>query len=208
MDVFILFSNYLRQDLRAAGMPEGWLAGRMNVDSKLCDPEIPIEKRWEMFAPYWDRVRHGSYARTALIAAKQLYGADDINESNYKALSEQISADNRPGLYRRILREKCNIRVALNEALRLYPGTALVDYDPDLLRSLLWTAAYADVRSRQFVEGPCPTSRRRGEHARRLPGNDQDRPGGGKAGKVLSGSRSGGHPKLWTEALLLLCSTG
>jgi len=138
VDVFTLFSHYTGVDLQAAGMPrEYW--------DKIHDPAIPIEKRWEMFAPYFRHIRYGSYARPALIAAKEFYGFDDINEGNYKALSDLISGGNTPGIYRRVLREKCKIRVALT----LFDRT---DYDLDLLKPLMWIDGYAGVRSKKFVE--------------------------------------------------------
>jgi len=91
VDVFTLFSHYTRVDLLAAGMPpEYW--------ERIHDPTMPIDNRWEMFAPYLESIRYGSYARPAFIAAKEFYGFDDIDERNYKDLSERISAANTPGI--------------------------------------------------------------------------------------------------------------
>jgi len=138
VDVFTLFSQYTRVDLWAAGMPkEYW--------DKIHDPNIPIEKRWEMFSPHLKNIKYGSYARPAFIAAQEFYGHEDINESNYRSLSEQISAGNTPGIYRRILRDKCKIRVALTQADR-------TDYDLDLLVPLMPLNTYAAIRSRKDIE--------------------------------------------------------
>lgn len=134
VDVFTLFGQYTRIDLWASGMPkEYW--------DKIHDPAIPIEKRWNMFAPYLKYIRYGAHARPAFIAAKEFYGFDDINERNHKELSERISAENTPGIYHRILRDKCKIRVALTQYNR-------TDYDLDLLVPLMPLDTYAAVRSK------------------------------------------------------------
>ncbi len=138
VDVFTLFSHYTRVDLLASGMPQEYW-------DKIHDPTVPIEKRWEMFAPHLKNIRYGSYARPAFIAAKEFYGFDDINERNYIALSERISAGNTPGIYHRVLREKCRIRVALTQANR-------TDYDLNLLVPLMPLDTYAAVRSKKSIE--------------------------------------------------------
>ena len=138
VDVFTLFSNYTRVDLWTSGMPkEYW--------DTIQDSAIPIDKRWEMFAPYLKNIRYGSYARPAFIVAKEFYGFNYINERNYKALSERISTDNTSGIYHRILRERCKIRVALTQANR-------TDYDLDLLVPLMPIDTYAAVRSKKAIE--------------------------------------------------------
>jgi predicted TIM-barrel fold metal-dependent hydrolase len=145
VDVFSLFSYYTDMDLIASGMPRECL-------DLMRDPTVPLESRWEMVAPYWESVRHGGYARAGLIAAKDLYGFDGINETNYCALSERISAENKPGIYHRILRDRCRIRVALTESVRIYPQVTLDDFDLDLLVPIMHLTLYADVQSREAVE--------------------------------------------------------
>jgi len=81
VDVFTLFSMYTHRDLLLAGMSE--------TDYKsLFDRNIPLERRWMIFSPYWQEIRWGSYARSALLAAEKFYGIDDINTSTYKQLSK------------------------------------------------------------------------------------------------------------------------
>ncbi len=149
-DVFTLFSHYTRVDLWAAGMPRSrdslWgPGGPGDYWDMIHNPSIPLEKRWELFAPYLKRIRYGSYARPAFIAAREIYGFNDVNEENYKMVSERIAAENRPGIYRRILREKCRIRVALTQQNR-------TDYDLDLLIPLMPIDVYASVASWRTVE--------------------------------------------------------
>ena len=110
-DIFTLFSNYTRCDLFCAGMDEKEYESLFNYD-------VPLEQRWKKVEPYWQAIRYGSYARAALLAAKLVYGFDDINEQTYQPLSEKIAAENTPGIYKRILCDRCRIRVALTQCDR------------------------------------------------------------------------------------------
>ncbi|MFH1615720.1 MAG: hypothetical protein ABIG61_11640 [Planctomycetota bacterium] len=120
-DVFTLFSHYTRHDLLSAGMDfDEWrgdepFAGNRPLYQSLFDYNISLEKRWESFKPYWERIRYGSYARAALLTAKMVYGFDDINDQTYKPLSEAIAAENTPGIYKRMLSDRCNIKAALTQ---------------------------------------------------------------------------------------------
>jgi len=120
-DVFTLFSQYVKYDLFSAGMDaSAWqgqvpYAGARPLYESLFDYDIPLAKRWQRFKPYWQVVRHGSYASAALLTAKMVYGFDDINDTTYKPLSEAISAENTPGIYKRMLCDRCNIKVVLNQ---------------------------------------------------------------------------------------------
>jgi len=120
-DVFTLFSHYTQNDLLSAGMDRAGYDGVLPRADKLpeyeslFDHSIPLEHRWRTFEPYWRRIRFGSYARAAILTAKQVYAVDDINERTYQILSERIDAENTPGVYRRILCDRCRIAVALTQ---------------------------------------------------------------------------------------------
>lgn len=119
VDVFTLFSHYTRGDLGVAGMSEEDYQALFNQD-------IPLERRWELFAPYWREIRWGSYARAALLAAQQFYGFDDINDETYEPLSQKMKEANKPGLYERVLRDTCKIRTALTQCGSTDLGTPLL----------------------------------------------------------------------------------
>jgi len=119
VDVFTLFSHYTHGDLNVAGMPE--------CDYQaLFDRRIPLETRWALFAPYWEQIRWGSYARAALLAAQRFYDIGDIGDQTYAALSEAIQHNNSPGLYDRVLDDACNIRTCLTQCARTDLGTPLL----------------------------------------------------------------------------------
>ena len=135
-DVFTLFSHYTRHDLFSAGLDRQayqdariWGVSRPEYDS-LFDPEVPLGTRWQTLKPYWEAIRYGSYARAALLTAKLVYGIDDINDQTYQLLSERIAAENTPGIYRRMLCDRCRIRVALTQCGRTDVGEPLVPLMP------------------------------------------------------------------------------
>lgn len=137
VDALTLFAHYTRTDLVTAGMkPEDY--------ERVIDSQGNLDERWKIFKPYLEHIRYGSYAKPAFIAAKEFYGFDDINDSNYREISERMQAQNTPGIYHRILRDRCKIRVALTQAGR-------TDYDDDLLVPLMPMDAYISVRSQEDV---------------------------------------------------------
>lgn len=119
VDVFTLFSHYTRGDLAVAGMSDADYQALFNQD-------IPLERRWAIFQPYWEQVRWGSYARAALLAAEKFYGFATIDDQTYQPLSAALREANRPGLYERVLREACHIRTALTQCGSTDLGTPLL----------------------------------------------------------------------------------
>lgn len=139
VDVFTLFSHYTRGDLFLAGMsPEEYRS--------LFDRTLPLERRWRVFQPYWDRIRWTSFARAARLAAAKFYGVDDISGGTAQALSDAMRKANTPGIYERVLGEACNIRAALTvrestDAMdlgtpRLRPVASIGQFLPDSPESL------------------------------------------------------------------------
>jgi uncharacterized protein len=119
VDVFTLFSHYTEFDLRNAGM--------VNAEYKiLFDQRIPLDQRWKMFKPYWEQIRWSSYARAILLGVKKFYGFDDINDKTYQPLSKKMKEGNTPGIYERVLKDTCKIRVALTQCSLTDLGTPLL----------------------------------------------------------------------------------
>ncbi len=117
LDVFSLFSHYTKGDLFRAGMSEEQYQLLFNYDTAL-------EERWKIFSPFWDKIRYTCYSRSVLYTVKKFYNYDDINEGNYQDLSAGIAERNKPGIYRKVLRDACHIKVALTQCAR-------TDVDPD-----------------------------------------------------------------------------
>ncbi len=150
-DVFTLVGHYTRHDLFSAGMD--WDTAKdlepfsqdRPVYQSLFDYEIPLEKRWKTLKPYWEAIRYGSYAKSALLTAKMVYGFDDINDETYQPLSEAIAAENTPGIYKRILCDKCNIRASMTQCQRTDVDYPLVPVMPGM--------KLMPIRQREQIEG-------------------------------------------------------
>jgi len=65
--------------------------------------------------------------RNATGHAREVLGFDDLTEKNYKEVSEQIQEWNKPGIYKRILTEMCNIESVVGLGVRRVPRTHLPD---------------------------------------------------------------------------------
>jgi hypothetical protein len=142
MDVLDLFIHYTRTDFLCAGMSEDeW--------KRMHNKEVPLDERWKILSKYLKYIRYGSYARPAFIYADHL-GYDDITEDNYQEISKILSSDNKPGIYRKIMVDMCNIRVALTQANR-------TDYDLDFMVPLMPLDTYANVRKWASRWPPAPT---------------------------------------------------
>ena len=128
-DVFTrIYCHYSITSTETAGMPayDGVYPREM-----LHDTSIPLQERWRRFRPYLDAIRETGYARAAQITARDLYGIEDINDDTYEELSRRLQADNTPGIYDRVFRDKCKIECVLNQG-------PWVGQDGDLAREVSW----------------------------------------------------------------------
>ncbi len=138
VDALILFAHYTRTDLITSGMRDKDYQSAMDTSG-------PLDKRWKAFKPYLAHIRFGSYARPAFIAAQEIYGFEDINDETYRPLSEAMQAYNKPGLYNRILRDRCKIRLGLTQCGKTDLGT-------DLLAPVMWMSTYVGITKVRDLE--------------------------------------------------------
>jgi len=108
VDFSWLFSHYCTLDLLSAGMPQA------DYDAFFA-PDTPLERKWELFAPYWPRIEDCGYSRTVKLVMEHDYGIEELNARTYQTLTERMIARRRPGYYETQLNES-KIRVALNNA--------------------------------------------------------------------------------------------
>ncbi len=138
VDATLLFSHYCRSDLLAAGMPP-------HDFDRMCDYSLPADVRWGLLAPWLPHVKLGSYARAGLIAARELFGFDDVNDANHAEVTARLREHNTPGLYRRVVHDRCNIRLALTQCGHTAVGG-------DLLVPLMWLHDVTDVSTWDDVQ--------------------------------------------------------
>ncbi|GJM30688.1 MAG: hypothetical protein DHS20C17_33230 [Cyclobacteriaceae bacterium] len=119
-DFFHLFKDYIRNDLLSSGMGK-------DIEQYILNAENPLDSRWTKFAPYWQKTRNTTYARNIMLAAKDLFEVEDINENTYRLLNQKMLESNKPGWYNYVLKEKAGIEVALLDPLAYgYPQDSTI----------------------------------------------------------------------------------
>lgn len=139
-DICFLFSHYTAVDLVSAGCRPWNISSqqRKRLINFLQDTSIPLEERWKVIEPYIKYIKYGTYFRPIKIALKEIYGFDTVDSSNYKEISEAMKKMNKPGIYDRILRDKCHAEHVLPQAGR-------TDYEKEYMRPLMWINTLADL---------------------------------------------------------------
>jgi hypothetical protein len=132
------FSHYASSDLRSAGMPEEDLV-------KIRDSSVPLDKRWEFFEPWWEKIRNTGYARVLEIAARDLYGVEGISADTYGQLSENMKMKNKEWLYHWVLKDRSGIDVSIND-------TDVVDVDRTFFAPVKRFGDFLNVRDRTALE--------------------------------------------------------
>ncbi len=127
----MFFSHYCQSDLLASGMPPREVAAFLS-------DKTALDEKWRLFEPYYPRIQDGSYCRAAHLAMKKFYGMSGLRSlADAEALTAKIRKANKPGLYRKVLKNACRIRVAMNYG-------SLSD-DPQFFAPVLFVNHYAEV---------------------------------------------------------------
>ena len=146
VDVLTLLHLYEYVDMTSAGYKprpgESVFAGNLCLDTS-----VPLEKRWQTFRPHLQQIKYGSYYRPLKIALSDLYGIDDLNDKTYLEATEKIRQNNTKGLYRRILRDTCNIRCCLVQNGRIQNQDP-----PELLKPLFAEVNTYELNNASFIE--------------------------------------------------------
>ena len=99
--------GYIWHDLESAGLsPEFKATMRDGGDRQ-------VETWWPVIKPYWEHVKYTSYARALRITVRDLFGLSDINDATIGEFTDRVKADNTPGLYGRILQNRCHIHTSI-----------------------------------------------------------------------------------------------
>lgn len=102
LDFACLFRAYLLADLVSAGM------SRSDAEEMTAD-NLDQDEKWLRVAPFWDRARHGGYGRAIALTIREVYGIPDLNRDTYRDVTAAMRAQNRPGVHRRLIREKAGV---------------------------------------------------------------------------------------------------
>jgi len=98
--------HYLSSDLVSAGMPK-------DVLYRIRNASLPLNERWRLLAPFWEKIQNTGYARALNLAVKGLYNIDGLNERTCRDLEVKMRSANKPGLYRWVLKEKAGVDLSI-----------------------------------------------------------------------------------------------
>ncbi|WP_407114639.1 amidohydrolase family protein [Bradyrhizobium sp. LMG 9283] len=147
-----LLSYYVANDLGVAGMPAADL-------QRLFEPDLSSEAKYQLLAPYWDRIRHTGYAQAVRHTLRGLYSEDDLTAESLPRIAEKYRETVRPGFYANILRlaniESCHV----NSLQRIFLETeqpALLAQDLSILE--FCRCSIADLARVEGETGKQPTT--------------------------------------------------
>jgi len=134
------YLHYTSSDLISAGMS-------MEDLIYIKDTKIPLDDRWAVFEPWWEKIKNTGYSRCMEIAARDLYGVNGINSETYKQLSRKMMDRNKEGLYKWVLKEKARVDICILDTL-----THDYQVDSDLFVPVLRVSEYASPMNKKDLE--------------------------------------------------------
>lgn len=106
-DFSCLFTNYQMEDLISSGVTTD------QIYNTFKRKDASLDEKWSAIKIHWPDTRNTGYGRSVLIAAKDLYGIDDLNENTYRELSKRIGDFHKQGYYEEVLKKKAKIDACL-----------------------------------------------------------------------------------------------
>ncbi len=136
VDFATLFSHYCRSDLVAAGMADAEY-------DRFVAPGLSPSEKWELFSPYYELIISGGYCRAAHLSMERFYGMSRLTSAaDAEALSERIREANKPGLYRRVLKDACRVSTAMN-----FVDFASKEVDREFFTLVLFVTPFTEAAS-------------------------------------------------------------
>ena len=98
-----LFHHYITHDLHVAGLaPDDF---KRLFPRQAAAPVGPLEERWKILQPVWERCQFTGNGEAVRYAAKTVYGLDEITLDGLRRAEKKLKEFQRPGERLRILRD-------------------------------------------------------------------------------------------------------
>ena len=114
-------------------------------NQRFVNSTTPLDEKWRLFEPYYARIQDGSYCRAAQLAMARFYEMERLTSlEDAIAVTERVQAANQPGLYRRVLKDACHIRLSMN-----YGD---IDDDPAFFAPVIFASSFSVVTRARIRE--------------------------------------------------------
>jgi len=133
-DWTLIMNHYLDSDMLSAGMSKEDYARFFEYGPS------PLEK-WKILEPWWLFIRNTGYGKAVEITIRELYGIPELSSATVNELQQKFESMVKPGFYKYILKEKCNIQ------------SCQVNHWP-LLKSRMPDFLMSDLDVSQMIEWP------------------------------------------------------
>lgn len=106
VDFSRFFVHYASVDVVSAGLPNSDLG-------KIRSSNTPLDEKWQLFEPYWEKARNTAYCKAVDTAIQDLFDLPGLSRDTYKPLAEKMREMRKPGYYRLVLKEKAKIDLSI-----------------------------------------------------------------------------------------------
>ena len=127
--------QYNLDDLMSSGMEVPDVDGF----SQSCGETLAIdgqpltpEQKWKHIKPHWENAKFTGYSRAVRHSLMMLFGIDDLTDTSYRKVTEQLRAIMKPGIYRKILSGICGFETSINDVDTMVKPGAFERMDRDL----------------------------------------------------------------------------
>ena len=106
VDFSRFFACYASVDMISAGMPQSEM-------DEMRKAETPLDKKWALIEPYWDRARNTTYCKAVDEAIRDLFDLPGLSKDTYKPLAKRMRKMRKPGYYRQLLKDRARIEISV-----------------------------------------------------------------------------------------------
>jgi glucuronate isomerase len=117
-----------------------------DVRDKALKPGLPLAERWQLFEPYWKSIRLTGYSQCIIESLRDIFGFSELTGETVGPISEAIRQNSKPGFYKEILKDKCNIAISLMNM------DDLIDVDRTLFVPLPRLNRFSMIHSRGQID--------------------------------------------------------
>jgi len=119
---------------------------------QLEDISVPVMERWELLQKYVPSSSWSPGKRYEVQMYKDLYGVDKVDETTIEILTEAYEESKQPGAFKRILKDKSKIALALVDEMGYDRYSCVVDCDTSLFRGVYRMDPFIYPKSKEDFE--------------------------------------------------------